>query len=958
MSKRQLNSRIKNLFAELGEESLASQQSDDALLAGWTWNADERGYTTSVSAEIIQFLGYPPENFIGQPVDQGLDSDSAHKLKQALKGNQFPVDLQLQYFTYNGDKLATNVQLYPFPWQPDEPFRREAINGWRAVVSPSPATPRANQPAPKKPKPSAKARPAKTKPVQVRKITPSAPVETPSAAFDWNRVRPTSPLGYKAENHHIQPSAGILTELGRQSLEEKHVVSRPTAENGPAVMALSTPRSDGESSLLLELLDEEPGRKWNDAERMLVEQVADQMSLALENAQLFQQTQNALAATSALYAASAAFSAAQSYSDILDALRQHTLLGQADTILAIHYFNDPWSEAKPAERSEILSGWSAQGIELKQFTIRLAGQPEENQLLDAGRITVINNLPAVQSTDELLVTVRDRFHVNNLVLTPLVTGGQWLGFISAGFSQSVHFSPEEERRLIALSGQAAIAINNLRLLAETRQRNLELAAINSVIAAASRSLALEEMLSEVLARVLETVDYSAGLITLVDADGELKIALQHEMPPEYIEWLEKFGLEGSLSNLVFKQRLPIKVSDLNQNSPIDATSLLHFGLHSFMGVPLESKGLVLGTISVFGAQPKTGEETRLPLLQAIGQQVAVAVENASLFKETQKRSAELAVINRVVAAVAGSKDLQTSLGIIASELGRNLQVQTGIALLNEERQVMTVVASYTPIANAPDVIGVELPVQGNPSTQQVLATRKTLVIDDAQQNPLTVSIHAEMRLRSIQSLMLIPLIAGNRVIGTVGLDILEQTRKYKPDEIRLAETIVLQASTAIQNTRLFEQTEQALAETETLYKASAEFNETQSYAGVLDILRRYTMIGRRSAINMLALFEEPHLIGYGSLTIPEWYKPIAAWSENPSETPSLSRSSTQDLPAAGELMKPDAPSIIFDVEDDLRLDYPARQIYTQRYHAKSMLFAPLGCWRSVDWILGNIFQPG
>lgn len=746
MSKRLLNNRIKNLFVELGEEPPNSQQSNDSSLAGWSWEADRRGYYTTVSPEISDFLEYPADHWIGQPLIFCLDPKSILILEQALEETQFPINVVLAYVTPGGATLPTRVQIFPVPWQPDEPFHKEIIHGWRGIVHPAPDT-------------------------------PPAPAQ---AAVDRTGIQPIIPLGFQTENHHMQPGMEALTDLGRKSLVDNQVISQPADDGRPAVLAVSAPLSNGETNLLLELLDEEPGRKWNDAERMLVEQVANQMTLALENAQLFQQTQNALAATSALYKASAAFSAAQSYADILEALRESASLGNADRILAIHYFNHPWNEPQPPEFCELLSGWTAQSGELTHFQLVLDSGLREAGVISPDKISVIPELPTYPSPPGFLTVFHDEFQVSSLVLIPLVTGGQWHGFISAGYSTEIQLSVEDERHLMALSSQAAIAINNLHLLAETRQRNRE-----------------------------------------------------------------------------------------------------------------------------------------------------------------------LAVINRVVSAVAGSTELHTSLGIIASELGMNLNVQTGIALLNEERQVMTIVASYSPLPDAPDVIGIDLPIAGNASTQQVIATRKLLVIEDAQHNQLTARIHEELKLRSIQSLMLIPLVSGNHVIGTVGLDILEKSRLFTPDEIRLAETIVMQASTAIQNTHLFEQTERALAETETLYKASAEFNEAETYSEVLDILRRYTLVGSETASNLLALFEEPQLMDYGPLTLPERFQPIASWPPESFQFSDPYRPTLQNFPGASELIKPDVPSLIYDIEDDLRFDYQARQIYTQHYAAKSLVFIPLiagGYW--------------
>ncbi len=138
MSKRQLNSRIKNLFAELGDESLDSRQSEDALLEGWTWEADVRGNYTAVSTEINHYLKYPEARFIGQPLDFGLDPKSAQTLEHALTGSQFPIEVELEYVTQTGAHLATRTQIYPIPWLPETPFQIEAIHGWRATPMSSP----------------------------------------------------------------------------------------------------------------------------------------------------------------------------------------------------------------------------------------------------------------------------------------------------------------------------------------------------------------------------------------------------------------------------------------------------------------------------------------------------------------------------------------------------------------------------------------------------------------------------------------------------------------------------------------------------------------------------------------------------------------------------------------------------------------------------------------------------
>jgi GAF domain-containing protein len=188
-------------------------------------------------------------------------------------------------------------------------------------------------------------------------------------------------------------------------------------------------------------------------------------------------------------------------------------------------------------------------------------------------------------------------------------------------------------------------------------------------------------------------------------------------------------------------------------------------------------------------------------------------------------------------------------------LGKALNVQVGIALMNDNRSGLVIMAEHLLSKTGQSAIGITIPVANNPSTQQVIETRQPLIIPDATHNPSTVSLHEALAARGVETLNIFPMVAGNEVIGTIGLDILEKDRTLSDDEIRLAETIIIQAATAIQNVRLFEQTQEALAESESLYQANTELNNAQAYEHVLDILRRYTVLGEGVTSSSICLFD-------------------------------------------------------------------------------------------------------
>jgi GAF domain-containing protein/DNA-binding response OmpR family regulator/two-component sensor histidine kinase len=534
----------------------------------------------------------------------------------------------------------------------------------------------------------------------------------------------------------------------------------------------------------------------------------------------------------------------------------------------------------------------------------------------------------------------------NQVVGALVTTRSRLGH---------HFTPNEQHLAELLGGQAAAVIQNARLFEQTQQVLTETEALYQASAELNSSSKYGDIL-KVLRQytVLGHPNVSDVIISLFD-----KAWVGEDRPRWYtpITRWSAVQYQEALSNryqirdwttldLQFHPDYPTLIEDVASDARLNDSArtiyIDHLNASSLILVPLNVAGRWIGLISAIFNQGTTFSDPEIRRLLSLSGQASVAIQNLNNVElarqraqEAQQRSEELALVNRVVSSVAASLDLQVSLDIVASELGQALSVQTGIALYNEERQLLTVIANYSPNENAPDATGIELPLEGNPSSQQVLRTRKTLIIEDPQNSPLTVGIHDVMKDRGIESLMIIPLVSGNQVIGTVGLDILEKGRKFTDDEIRLSETIVLQASTAIQNARLFDQTQQALLETETLYQASAELNAAKSYTDILLTLRRHTLLGKVVKLLSLNLFNRPWIDNM----IPDWSYPLARITDLPEE--SLSKRYPIRNYSTANLLSSTEPTIIVDVHTDPRLEDEIRQLYIDVFYAQSVLFVPL-----------------
>ena len=233
---------------------------------------------------------------------------------------------------------------------------------------------------------------------------------------------------------------------------------------------------------------------------------------------------------------------------------------------------------------------------------------------------------------------------------------------------------------------------------------------------------------------------------------------------------------------------------------------------------LQVRGEEIGALALGEPQHLSNEAREI--VAAVAARLSDHLENLRLTQQTEsalqeaeRRSAELSQLNQLVATISSSLDIQENLHIMARELVHAVDADTcGIALLNPDRTALTVVAEHIVDSEVPPGIGAIIPVEGNPSTQEVLATGKTLVINNAFEHPLTAPIHDLLRARKVHTIAILPITVNNEIIGTVGLDIHDPDRQLEERQLRLAETIVLQGSTVIQNARLYSQLEERAEE--------------------------------------------------------------------------------------------------------------------------------------------------
>ncbi len=243
------------------------------------------------------------------------------------------------------------------------------------------------------------------------------------------------------------------------------------------------------------------------------------------------------------------------------------------------------------------------------------------------------------------------------------------------------------------------------------------------------------------------------------------------------------------------------------------------GAQSWMGVPLVSQGSVVGVIALCKAESKFYDRQAEQAAFAFGNQVAVALANADLFREAERRTQRLSLLNRVSVALGQSLDSEDILEIALREIAQVLNVEQAFGLMFErDLQIGRVVVEHPRGDKPPDKV---IDLRSSPTYQHIRRTVKSLMIEDINNtSPELADVVRELAPRMVTAYVIIPMAIGGQVIGAFELVDYLGPRTFDPEQTDLGRIIANQAAIAIQNTSLLEQTLVRSRELETLLEAA------------------------------------------------------------------------------------------------------------------------------------------
>ncbi len=176
---------------------------------------------------------------------------------------------------------------------------------------------------------------------------------------------------------------------------------------------------------------------------------------------------------------------------------------------------------------------------------------------------------------------------------------------------------------------------------ELQARNRELASLYAIVSTLTRSLNLNEILTQTLSAMVHVFQVKGGMIHLFDAPrNDLRLSAQEGMTPQEAEEFYRIPAGVGLIGRVAQSGEPKSAggapdsADVRDGHPDPARSFKHF-----VSVPIRSKGTVLGVISVFDHQPHPYQDRDLELFLTVANQMGTAIENIRLYEETRRHDA-------------------------------------------------------------------------------------------------------------------------------------------------------------------------------------------------------------------------------------------------------------------------------------------------------------------------------
>lgn len=617
-----------------------------------------------------------------------------------------------------------------------------------------------------------------------------------------------------------QPVGGFrryIIDSGEALLVNHDVAERASALGQPTLPGTETPRSwlgvpmfvgkRVTGVVSLQNLDQE--NAFGESDLRLLQTLASSMSVAIENARLFDETNRLLKETEQrnteleiINRVQVALASKLDLQEIYEAVGDKIRESFHNTDISIRIY-DPKTNLLHFPYNYD----NGQRVDLD--TIPLTERGFTPHILRT-RETIVINERVEQITEQYGSFVLPGEHLpKSSVFVPLVVGEQVHGLIRLKNLEREHaFSESDVRLLQTLANAMSIALENARLfdetqhlLKETEQRAAELATVNRVSHALSSQVDLDALIQLAGQKIRETFNADIAYIALLDSASQWI-----QFPYTFGETFTAIQYGEGLTSKIIETRQPLLINrDMEiRRAQIGATQV-GIDVKSYLGVPILVGAQAIGVVSVQSIH-REGQftENDQHLLMTIAANVGVAIERAQRFNTEKRRAEQFQLIDEIGRNVASLLDTNQIMEQVTQLLRKVFNYyHVGIGLIEDDEVVYRVGAGV--LWDDPDFTfkPQRLKIGKEGITGWVAAHGESIVVPDVSQEPRYVLMQGS----ATRSELLAPIIIKEEVIGVLDVQS-DQLNAFDQIDLAVVQSIANQTGIAIENARLYERAQE------------------------------------------------------------------------------------------------------------------------------------------------------
>ena len=568
---------------------------------------------------------------------------------------------------------------------------------------------------------------------------------------------------------------------------------------------------------------------FSDSDVRLLQTLANSMSMALEGARLFDESQRLFKAEQQRAAELSIINSVQSglaakldFQGIVDLVgdKLRQIFGTGDigirlfdpTTHLVHYYYE-------YEHGQRLTSPPTPPGGLMRY------QMEQSQPV------VVNHDLAAVSIQLGIDTLSGTDQSKSLVSVPIIVGDVMIGSILLeNFEREEAFSDSDVRLLTTLASSLGVALENARLFGETQrlfkaeqQRAMELATINTVSQALASELDLNALIELTGEQMRQT--FSADVVYVALLDPQTDVINFHYA---YGEKFNPLKLGEGLTSKIIQTAQPLLINkDMSARRVEIGAVLVGKEALSYLGVPIITGKQAIGVISVQSTQQE-GQFTQndVRMLTTLASNVGVAIEKARLYAETRRRAQETAALAEVGREISSTLDLPIVLQRIATRAHDLLNAETSAVYLPDpDGQTFRAIAAVG--SDASQILQDTIQL-GEGIIGQAAQQGKPEIIADTRQDARAYLIPGTTMPGAPERLIVAPLLDPTHTTGIMCVW-RNGGEPFTQVEADFLMGLSRQASIAIQNARLFAETEQARREAELANASKSAFLATMSH---------------------------------------------------------------------------------------------------------------------------------